>query len=102
VESLSARQAARTTAALVALLGDEAAAAWYVERTAAGRICRYRLDRLLLRCRAVVIDALSRSDPGDAALGDPIGVRLASVYARGELARLATRCGVSRPGGDQA
>lgn len=78
--------------AFLSLTGDEARAARLVAAVQAGRICRFRVKRIVCRCRAVIVDAINRHDKTAEKLGGPIGVRLACVYARGELARLAARC----------
>ena len=74
----------RLAAALERILGDGAAARRYAAEAAAGRLCSWRARRILARAGCVVCG------------GGPLEVRLARVYAAGELARLAMRCGIGR------
>lgn len=71
-------------AALKSALGDAAPALWYAAQIAAGRLCGFRVSRVLNKARCAVC-----CDPGD-----PVATRLARVYVRAELGRLAARCGL--------
>lgn len=72
----------RLAEALERALGDGPFSREYAAHVAAGRLCSYRVSRILARARCVVFCA------------EPIGTRLARVYVRGELERLARRCGL--------
>lgn len=63
-------------------LGDGAPARWFAAEIAAGRLCEYRVNRILTRAICAI-----RS-------GDTFGVKVARIYALGELGRLAVRCGL--------
>jgi len=72
----------RMATALAMVLDDAAAARWYAAQLAGGRLCDYRVRRVLARGRLA------------ACSGHPIEVRVAKAYVRGELGRLARRCGL--------